>query len=103
MFLTHRRGLLRATAVFITVLAASAVLTAQQTFQFFISVADATGKPVTDITETDVVEGTWNAVPFQTGTRSFHSALHRSPGTRRIKCDCFPVESVFRFGAGIPD
>lgn len=55
MFLAHRRGLLRATAVFVTVLAASAVLTAQQTFQFFISVADATGQPITDITEKDVV------------------------------------------------
>ena len=55
MVLAHRRGLLRATAVFITVLAASAVLSAQQTFQFFISVADATGQPVTDITQKDVV------------------------------------------------
>jgi hypothetical protein len=55
MFLAHRRGLLRATAVFITVLAASAVVAAQQTFQFYISVADAGGQPVTDITEKDVV------------------------------------------------
>ena len=51
----HRLSFVRAAALVAAVITAGVALSAQTQFQFFVSVTDSAGKPVTDLTTKDVV------------------------------------------------